>query len=178
MRPGKTHAAMEGAGFFYDSTFGFSERNGFRLGVADVVPVWDDKAQRVLPLDEAPFIWMDRALSKYRHVEDPEVWTLDALKVAKPCRDMNGLWTGIWHPNMDASLGFPDAPKAFERLCQLLMADSPWATNLGAAVMWRRARRTARAAGIASNGEIRLRASDMRVVLEAADESPIKHQPA
>jgi hypothetical protein len=178
MRPGKTHAAMGEAGFFYDSTYGFSERNGFRLGVADIIPVWDDKAQRVLSVDTAPFVWMDRALSKYRHVEDPEVWTLDALSVAKPCREMNGLWTGIWHPNMDASLGFPRAPEAFEKLCRNLMADSPWATNLGAAVSWRRARRTARAVGVTPNGDIRLRASDPRVALEGADESAIKHQPA
>ncbi|MEK7401959.1 MAG: hypothetical protein AABZ80_06295 [Gemmatimonadota bacterium] len=180
MRPGVTHAAMVDAGFAYDSTFGFSERNGFRLGVADVVPVWDDQAKRTLGIDEAPFVWMDRALSKYRHVEDPGVWITDALAIASTVRQVDGLWTGIWHPNMDPALGFPDAPAAFEKLCSSLMSESPWATTLGAAVAWRRARRQARAVGATASGEIRLRApaGETRLALEGPDGKPIRHQPA
>jgi hypothetical protein len=159
LRPGVTHRAMADAGFVYDSTAGFPERNGFRLGVADVVPVWDDRGQRASTLEEAPFVWMDRALSKYHHVEDPTVWIEDALAVAKACREVEGVWTGIWHPNMDASLGFPGASEAFNRLCTALIADGPWSATLGEIVAWRRARRTARALGVTPSGAIRLRAA-------------------
>ena len=177
MRPGVSHAAQQAAGFAYDSTYGFSERNGFRLGVADVVPVWDERAQRPLDICEAPFVWMDRALSKYQHVEDPYVWIADALAIAEACQVTEGLWTGIWHPNMDPALGFPDAPAAFETLCSSLMAKSPWAVTLGAAVAWRRARRQARGLGVTPAGEIRLRApaGETRLTLEDIDGKPLQH---
>src|SRR2546430_17478224 len=45
IHPGVTERAMAEAGFWYDSTFGFPDRNGFRLGVADVVP--DRKSTRL-----------------------------------------------------------------------------------------------------------------------------------
>ena len=41
MRPGANPAHMVAAGFEYDATWGFADRNGFRLGVADLVPAWD-----------------------------------------------------------------------------------------------------------------------------------------
>jgi len=178
MRPGRSHAAMAAAGFAYDSTFGFSERNGFRLGVADVVPVWSDNEQRVLPIDAAPFIWMDRALSKHQHVEDPRAWITDAIATAGTCRDVSGLWTGIWHPNMTAALGFPGAAAQFERLCELLMQDAPWPTTLSGAVAWRRARRQARAVGVDASGAVRLRqgtTGPAPVGLENDQGKPIPH---
>jgi hypothetical protein len=49
-RPGATHRAQAEAGFAYDASVGFPDRNGFRLGVADIVPAWDaerDVAQQV-----------------------------------------------------------------------------------------------------------------------------------
>ena len=145
MRPGATQRAMADAGFRYDSTFGFSDRNGFRLGVGDVVPMWDDATGETLDIDEVPFIWMDRALSKYRGIEDPNAWVDDALALAARCREVEGLWTGIWHPNLAPALGFPDAPRAFDNLCEGLMRESPWSATLGDIVQWRRGRRAARA---------------------------------
>src|SRR5256885_8202858 len=49
--------------------------------------------------------WMDRALSKYRGVEDPERWVAAGLALARACRDVEGLWVGVWHPNLTAPLG-------------------------------------------------------------------------
>lgn len=179
MRPGATHAAMSAAGFAYDSSFGFSERNGFRLGMADVLPVWDEKGQRTLAVDEAPFVWMDRALSKYRHVEDPGVWISDAVSIATVVREVEGLWTGVWHPNMSDALGFPDAPAAFERLCAQLMSQSPWSCTLHSAVTWRRARRETRGLGVTASGEVRLQSPQGAVVaIEDADGKPMPSRPA
>ncbi|MEX2180113.1 MAG: hypothetical protein WD801_15460 [Gemmatimonadaceae bacterium] len=179
MRPGTTHEHMAHAGFAYDSTFGFSDRNGFRLGVADVVRVWDDGGQRALGLDEVPFVWMDRALSKYRGVEDPDAWIQDALALAATCREVEGVWNGIWHPNLAPALGFPGAPAAFETLCEQLMAHAPWSASLGEIVRWRRARRTVRAVGEARADALRLRVPGgaAALALEDADGRPVPFTP-
>jgi hypothetical protein len=152
MRPGLTHQAMTAAGFRHDSTFGFPDRNGFRLGVADVLPVWSDANQCQLDIDEVPFTWMDRALSKYRGIELPAAWIGDALELAATTRNVDGLWCGIWHPNLTPALGFPDAPRAFGNLVRGLASMHPFFGTTQQIVAWRRARRLARATAIAANG--------------------------
>lgn len=175
MRPGLTHREMAVAGFQYDSTFGFSDRNGFRLGVADVVPVWDQAAGRALAIDELPFVWMDRALSKYQGVEDPQAWIDDALELAKTCQDAEGVWCGIWHPNLAPALGYPGAPAAFARLCEGLLAGAPWAATMGEIVRWRRARRQIRLAPDSSPETIRVNvpAGAPGLALEDAAGNPV-----
>lgn len=178
MRPGRTHQAMRAAGFQYDSTYGFADRNGFRLGIADPLPVWDESLGRGLSIDAVPFVWMDRALSKYRGIEDPDAWVDDALALARTCREMEGVWAGIWHPNLSTPLGFPGAETAFEQLCERLMADAPWAASLGEIVAWHRARRAASAVGMTPAGEIRLGfdSGDRRVI--ALEDASGRHLPS
>jgi hypothetical protein len=159
MQPGVSHRAMLDAAFSYDSTFGFADRNGFRLGAADVLPVWHEGEQRALPLDELPFVWMDRALSKYRGVENPQRWIEDALAIAGRCREVEGAWCGIWHPNLSTPLGFPGAEQAFGSLVQGLMAGDPWAASAGDIVQWRRARRAVRAVAGDATAGVRIRFS-------------------
>jgi hypothetical protein len=157
--PARTPQAMTQAGFRYDSTVGFPDRNGFRIGVADVVRYGET-------LDEVPFAWMDRALSKYRGVEDPEAWIDDALVLARSCREVEGLWVGVWHPNLTAALGFPGAPAAYERLLDALLAEHPFVGTLDAIVDWRAKRRGLRIARVAADGRCEL--SDASVPLETA----------
>lgn len=181
MRPGATHQAMQAAGFAYDSTFGFSDRNGFRLGLADVTPVWSDALGSPLAIDTVPFVWMDRALSKYRGVEDPAEWIEDAAVTARACREVEGVWNGIWHPNLATPLGFPGAAGAFESLCNRLMSDSPWSATLDEIVRWRRARRTAHVVGVAPDGALRLgvtQPAEWPVVLEDEQRRPVRTIPA
>jgi hypothetical protein len=154
-RHGTTERDMAGAGFRYDSTWGFADRNGFRLGVADVVPAWDAVTGRPLGLEAVPFTWMDRSLSKYRAVEEPERWIDEALSLAARCEAVGGLWVGIWHPNLSPPLGYPDAPRAFARLVREMAARTPWLCAMGEAVAWRRARRSARAVSVAEGGAVR-----------------------
>jgi hypothetical protein len=156
MQPVRTQRGMAAAGFRYDSTFGFPDRNGFRLGVADVVPLRDVGAGDALPLDEAPFVWMDRALSKYAGVERPDAWVDDALLLADKCREVEGLWVGIWHPNLTPALGFPGAPAAYARLVGALRDRDAWIAPLSEIVAWRRARRAVRAAEPATHGGVSL----------------------
>jgi peptidoglycan/xylan/chitin deacetylase (PgdA/CDA1 family) len=176
LRPATTYRAMADAGFAFDSTAGFADRNGFRLGVADVLPMWQDADRAALPLDEVPFTWMDRALSKYRGEEDPAAWVRDALALADRARDVDGLWVGIWHPNLTTALGFPGALHAYESLVAALVNRDPWMPTLSEAVAWRRARRAVRAVGIDASGGIRVApggAHVPRVTLEDADGRPV-----
>ncbi len=177
MRPGSTQRAMIAAGFAYDATYGFPDRNGFRLGVADVVPAWDAEGQSAEPLSEVPLLWMDRALSKYRGVEDPGAWVDDALELAELCRRVDGLWVGLWHPNLTPALGYPGAPEAYERLARTIAELGPFIAPAGRMAAWRAARRSVRAERIAPDGSVMAQvraepaagAAASPVVLEAAD---------
>lgn len=175
MRPGTTQRAMADAGFTYDATFGFNDRNGFRLGVADVVGGFHQaETDEVLDLDVLPLVWMDRALSKYRGVERPEAWVDEALILAERCRAVNGVWTGLWHPNLTDSLGYPDAPAAFDRLVTELSRGGPFLGTAGEIVAWRSARRAVRISRIAADGRDLAVAAvrDARLRLEDAEGRP------
>ncbi|HTD61532.1 MAG TPA: hypothetical protein VK679_12855 [Gemmatimonadaceae bacterium] len=151
MAPGATQTAMRTAGFAYDATFGFPDRNGFRLGSADIVPGWPTEG-----LDEVPLVWMDRALSKYRGIEDPNAWVDDALELAATARGVEGLWVGLWHCNLTPPLGYPGAPAAYTRLLAEIMRESPYVATLDRLVAWRRARRGVRATAVAPDGRCSL----------------------
>ncbi|MGH2829295.1 MAG: hypothetical protein ACRDJM_02315, partial [Actinomycetota bacterium] len=154
--PERTPPAMRQAGFRYDSTSGFPDRNGFRLGVADVLPEWEGPDGDEEPMAQAPFVWMDRALSKYRRVEDPAVWVADALELARACRAVEGLWVGVWHPNLVPALGYPDAPAAFGRLLDGLLSERPFVGTLDELVAWRRTRAALRVERMAPDGRFDL----------------------
>ena len=168
MRPGTTQREMAVAGFRYDSTYGFADRNGFRLGLADVVETFDVQSGQRLAIDEVPFVWMDRALSKYRGVESPDAWIDDALSLAAVCRENEGLWVGIWHPNLSPALGFPGAPAAYRRLVREIVNENAHIDSLGNLVDWRRARRAARATAIDANGHVMVPAAGVPLRLESA----------
>lgn len=154
MWPGRTQRLMHASGFRYDATYGFSSRNGFRLGVADVVPAWDESARRSLELDEVPLTWMDRALSKYAGVEDAQAWIADALELMETCATREGLWVGLWHPNLTAPLGFVGAEEALDALVERLRSMAPFVGTLGRIVAWRRARRGLRIEAISEGGDV------------------------
>jgi len=142
--PGHTPAGASRVGFRYDSSYGFADRNGFRLGLADVVPLWQESTGQPLSLLEAPLSWMDRTLSKYQGQEEPARWVDDALELATACRDVGGLWIGLWHPNVTPALGFPGALAAFGQLIRRILAEAPYVAPLAEIVAWRAARRRLR----------------------------------
>ena len=156
MHPGDTQRGMQAAGFGYDATYGFSSRNGFRLGVADTVVGWDVDTDSTTALEEVPLHWMDRALSKYQGIEDPNALVDDGLALAEVARAEEGLWVGLWHPNLAPALGYPGAPEAFERMLGALMAQAPWPARMADVVAWRRARRATRVRSLAPDGRAEL----------------------
>jgi hypothetical protein len=155
MRPGATQRMMRASRFAYDATYGFSDRNGFRLGAADILAGWDAREGRESGLAEVPLTWMDRALSKYKGIEDPHRWVDDALELAEKVRMVGGLWVGLWHPNMTDPLGFPGAPRAFPRLIDGLKAGGPHVAPLRELVEWRLARRRVRIRAAGADGAFR-----------------------
>ncbi len=178
LRPGATHRGMAAAGFRYDATYGFPDRNGFRLGVADVIPAWDPERAAPLPLAEVPLCWMDRALSKYRGVEDPDAWVRDGLGLANAVRHVEGLWVGVWHPNLTPALGFPGAPEAFGALLRGIVAHRPFVATLERMVEWRAARRSVRVRRVAPDGRVEAVAAGQPIVtpvLEDATGRALEH---
>jgi hypothetical protein len=178
MRPGSTQRAMATAGFRYDATFGFPDRSGFRLGAADVVPAWDERSGEPLALDEVPLTWMDRTLSKYQGVEDPTAWARDAVETASVARSAEGLWVGLWHPNLAPALGYPGAPAAYHSLAKEILGAGPYVASLGAIVSWRRARRAVRIARVLEGGRVDAYVPDSgtahQLVLEDAHGRPME----
>jgi len=160
MQPGATQHGMLASGFHYDATYGFPDRNGFRLGVADVIPAWDASAERPLALEEVPLCWMDRALSKYRGVEEPDAWVADGIRMARECREVEGVWVGVWHPNLTPALGFPGAPAAFGGLVERLVADAPFVGTLSSIVAWRAARRSLGIRRLAPDGRFEVHGAE------------------
>jgi hypothetical protein len=172
MHPGRTQRIMVEAGFEYDASWGFADRNGFRLGVADVVPAWDAQQEVTMPLDIVPLVWMDRALSKYAGVEEPGRWIEDARELARECKAAEGVWAGLWHPNMMESLGFPGAEPAFVSLLQALADDRPYFASAHKIVQWRRFRRSVRAARVSADGRVVLSTvGGQRTVIAIEDET-------
>ena len=53
------------------------------------------------------------------------------LELAERSRAVNGLWVGIWHPNLTPALGFPGAPAAYARLVIGLRERGAWIAPLG-----------------------------------------------
>jgi hypothetical protein len=172
MHPGPTQRIMVESGFEYDASWGFADRNGFRLGVADVVPAWDAAGETSLPLDLVPLVWMDRALSKYAGVEEAGRWIEDARELARECKAVEGAWVGLWHPNTTEALGFPGAEPAFVSLLQALADDRPFFASAHRIVQWRRFRRSVRAARVTADGRVILRTTaGQRTVIAIEDES-------
>ncbi|HJR15580.1 MAG TPA: hypothetical protein VJ808_01905 [Gemmatimonadales bacterium] len=172
MHPGRSQRIMVQAGFEYDASWGFPDRNGFRLGVADVVPAWDAEQEKALPLDLIPLVWMDRALSKYAGVEEAGTWIEDARELARECKAAEGAWVGLWHPNTMEALGFPGAEPAFVSLLQSLADERPYFASAHKMVQWRRFRRSVRVARVSADGRVILSTVEgQRTVIAIEDEA-------
>ncbi len=144
MRPGKTERGMARAGFVYDSSYGFPDRSGFRIGCADVVSSWDFERDVPNGLVEIPFVWMDRSMSKYQGIEDPRQWIRDGAEIANEVRASEGCFVAVWHPHLTDDLGYPDAFLNFQSFVTEIMSMDPYSATLESIVAWRALRRSIR----------------------------------
>jgi hypothetical protein len=91
-----TWSNWDRAGLDYDSTLGFADRVGFRVGTCHEFRTFHLRERRPLNLRERPLHVMDRTLFDYMKL-GPEA-ALDAvLDVARACRRADGTLTMLWH---------------------------------------------------------------------------------
>jgi hypothetical protein len=84
------------AGLDYDSTVGFADRVGFRLGTSHEFQVFHVRRRRPLRLRERPLLVMDRTLFDYMRLS-PRDAEQAVLEVARECRRAKGTLTLLWH---------------------------------------------------------------------------------
>jgi hypothetical protein len=115
-----TWANWEQAGLDYDSTVGFADRIGFRLGTCHEFPVFDVRERRALRLRERPLIVMDRTVFDYMQLS-PEGAREAVLEVARECRRAAGTLTVLWH---NSTLPTAAQRRWYEALAQALAQPS------------------------------------------------------
>jgi len=86
----------ERAGLDYDSTVGFADRIGFRLGTSHEFQVFHLRRRQPLRLRERPLLVMDRTLFEYMRLS-PQDAEQAVLEVARECRRAGGTLTLLWH---------------------------------------------------------------------------------
>ena len=86
----------EHAGLHYDSTVGYAERVGFRVGTCHEFPTFDLRRRRPLRLRERPLHVMERSLFDYMRLA-PEAALETTLDLARSCRATGGTLTLLWH---------------------------------------------------------------------------------
>jgi hypothetical protein len=80
----------------YDSTVSYPDHEGFRCGTCHPFLPFDLDHDRELRLYEIPLIVMDGTLFAYRRLTPPEgASTIDLL--ARRCREVEGVFTLLWH---------------------------------------------------------------------------------
>jgi hypothetical protein len=115
-----TWANWEQAGLDYDSTVGFADRIGFRLGTCHEFPTFQVRERRPLRLRERPLIVMDRTVFDYMRLS-PEDAREAVLEVARECRRAAGTLTVLWH---NSTLPTAAQRRWYEALAQALAQPS------------------------------------------------------
>jgi hypothetical protein len=91
-----TWRLWEQAGLTYDSTLSYADHEGFRCGTCHPYRPFDVEQDRQLDLLEIPLIVMDGTLKQYRKLT-PEEGEERILALAKRCKQVNGVFTLLWH---------------------------------------------------------------------------------
>jgi peptidoglycan/xylan/chitin deacetylase (PgdA/CDA1 family) len=96
-----TPSVQAEAGLRYDSTLGFNDNIGFRLGSCYPIQMYDLLAEKELPITEIPLIIQEGALLSpnkgMRLDEDTAFMYIEQLTEA--VQRVGGILTLLWHPN-------------------------------------------------------------------------------
>ena len=104
--------AQEMAGFSYDATLGFHDREGLRGGHAFPFHPYDLAAGRSFDLMEIPLAIMDVGLMKYRKLRGEKMLRA-TLSTLEQIRKVNGLATLLWHNHTFYDPEYPDSGRAY-----------------------------------------------------------------
>jgi hypothetical protein len=91
-------AAIAAAGIFWDSSLGYADVAGFRLGVCHPIPLFDPATQRLVGIEEHPLIVMDCTLSEDYYMGLDEEAALDCVRrLANATFRHHGEFVILWH---------------------------------------------------------------------------------
>lgn len=108
------------AGLVYDTTMGFSAREGFRHGYCHPYRPFDHNNQVMLPLWEIPLLAMDTTLYEKRGLDSQGV--VESLsQLLSECKRFNGLFTFLWHNCRNNQRINPGINAFYDELCSLMM---------------------------------------------------------
>jgi len=98
------------AGLTYDSSFGYSGRNGFRCGTCRPFVAFDAVREELIPVVEYPLIVMDVCITR-RADWSAERMAEEIIRYGRITREFSGVLTILWHN----SESWPTARKAYEQ---------------------------------------------------------------
>ena len=134
---------QEAAGFSYDATLGYHDREGFRGGHAFPFHPYDLEAERTLDLLEIPLAIMDVGLLKYRHLRGER--RLEAvLSVLEQTLSVHGLATLLWHNHTFYDPEYPGSGWLYEKALEWLARSGAHVATAQEIDGWWRARSAVR----------------------------------
>lgn len=86
----------ERLGMTYDSTMAYANHEGFRCGTCHPFRPFDIEQNREMDIREVPLIVMDGTLRSYRGLT-PEEGEARILELAQRCKQVEGVFTLLWH---------------------------------------------------------------------------------
>ena len=92
----ETWRYWEQADLSYDSTMSYAAYEGFRCGTCHPFRPFDIELDRTLDLMELPLIIMDQTLRNYRMMT-PEQGERRIIELAQKCKQVEGIFTMLWH---------------------------------------------------------------------------------
>lgn len=114
--------ALARAGLNWDSTLGYADVAGFRLGVCHPIELFDPIRMEPFGIEEHPLTVMDGTLSGYMHFEEDEAFEYCRRLIAQT-RKHNGEFLMLWHNDRLASRPNNYHPRLYRRLLEELSAD-------------------------------------------------------
>lgn len=100
-----TPRVQSDAGFRYDSTLGFNDNVGFRMGTSYPFHVYDLRAESPLPLLEIPLTLQDGALLSARkglRLDENTAYRY-VVKIIDATAEVGGVANLLWHPHVIAT---------------------------------------------------------------------------
>ncbi len=135
--------AQEAAGFSYDATLGFADREGFRGAHAFPFHPYDLPSGRVLDLQEIPLGIMDVSLLKYRRLRGEKGG--EAIRgILEQTLAVNGLATLLWHNDTFYDPEYPGSARWYEAALDWLTEKDAYVAPAQEIDRWWRARAVVR----------------------------------
>jgi peptidoglycan/xylan/chitin deacetylase (PgdA/CDA1 family) len=119
-----TWAALARAGFYYDTTLGYAQHEGFRAGTCYPFHPYDVLSDQVLPIWEVPLIVMDSTLLGYRGLKTDEAKEAVMQMVAQAKR-YRGVFVLLWHNSSLYDLVQPGVSAAFGAIMKETCSEDP-----------------------------------------------------